>query len=241
MSEGSICKYNQRGYCKFKQSCRKRHENKTCKEENACNIKECIYRHPKVCINFVGENSCRFGEDCAYKHKDINSMPPVKENILKHAKEINNIQNELTMLKGIITSMENKINDLVQEIEIGQKKKIEEVVRLVVSMLDSSKQSVESSEADQQDNTEAQCDICSYKCENEDLLINHMSKKHVESYSCNLCAEYFGTNKSLRCHNKYFHNVKHSSSESESESDQVVQTDNKNYRKNKQKKKKSRK
>ena len=90
-------------------------------------------------------------------------------------------------------------------------------------MIDSSKQSVESSEAEHKENSEAQCDQCSYKCENEGMLINHMSKKHENCYFCNLCAEYFGTIKSLEFHNRYFHNLNNSSSESESE--EVVQKD----------------
>ena len=95
-------------------------------------------------------------------------------------------------------------------------RKIEEVVQLVVSMLDKSKQSVESVEAEYEGNTTSQCDQCSYQCENEDMLITHMIKKHEESYSCSLCDEYFGTKSSLAFHNKYFHNIKNYSSERES-------------------------
>ena len=62
-----------------------------------------------------------------------------------------------------------------QRIEIGQKTKIKKIVKLVVSMMDSCKQSVESSEAEHKENSWAQCDQCSYACENEDMLNNHMS------------------------------------------------------------------
>ena len=109
---------------------------------------------------------------------------------------------------------------ITKEIEIGQKTKIEEVVQLVVSMLDKSKQSVESVEAEYEGNTKSQGDQCSYRCENEDMFITHMIKKHEESYSCSLFDEYFGTKSSLAFHNKYFHNIKNYSSESES--DQVA-------------------
>ena len=36
MSAGVICKHNQTGYCKYKFSCRKTHENKLCPEEDKC-------------------------------------------------------------------------------------------------------------------------------------------------------------------------------------------------------------
>ena len=217
MSEMTICKYNQKGYCKFKTHCMNIHENSACQEQDACNTKECIYRHPKFCRNFSWGKSCKFGEDCAYKHKENNSIPFGQEIENKHFEKIYAIQNEVTLLKSIISRMENIISELIQEVEIGQKTNIEEIVKLVVSMMDSFKQSVESFEAEHEENSEAQCDQCSYKCENEDMLINHMSKKHENCYSCNLCAEYFVTNTSLEFHNSYFHNLKNSSSESESE------------------------
>ena len=56
MSEGALCLYNQKGYCKFKDKCRKPHENKTCPEDTNCRQKECPYRHPKVWRNFSKKN-----------------------------------------------------------------------------------------------------------------------------------------------------------------------------------------
>ena len=56
-----------------------------------------------------------------------------------HADEMKSIEDEVSVLKATISRMEKKISDIIQEIEIGQKTKIEEVVKLVVFMLDSSK------------------------------------------------------------------------------------------------------
>ena len=128
--------------------------------------------------NILGERSCKFGKECAYKLTDHNSSVNVKETITKYSDEISVIQNEMILLKAIIVKMESKINDLNQEIEMAKKTKIEDIVKIVVSMLNSSKSSETSSEVEYKNNTEAQCDQCLYKCENEDLLISHMSKKH---------------------------------------------------------------
>ena len=159
------------------------------------------------------------------KHTYISPSVHVKETITKHSDEISVIQNEIILFKAIIVKMESKINDLNQEIELGKKTKIEDIVKIVVSMLNTSKSSETSSEVEYKNNSEAQCDQCSYKYENEELLISHMSKKHEDSYSCNLCGECSGTNNSLKSHNKYFHNIK--SYSSESECDSIAEKDNK--------------
>ena len=179
------------------------------------------------------------------KHTDISPSVHVKETITKHSDKISVIPNEMILFKAIIVKMEIKINDLNQEIELGKKTKIADIVKIVVSMLNSSKSSETSSELEYKNNSEVQCDQCSYKCEDEDLLISHMGKKHEDSYSCNLCGECFGTNNCLKSHNKYFHNIKSYSSESEFNSIAEKDNDNKKQQKHKKKinkkKKKSRK
>ena len=111
-------------YCKFNQHCRNRYENQLCKEEDTCNTNGCIFRHPKVCRNFKEETSCRFGDDCAYKHKETNSCPPIKEEIKMHADKMKAIQDEVSVLKATISRMGKNINDINQEIEIGQKQRL---------------------------------------------------------------------------------------------------------------------
>ena len=108
-------------------------------EEDTCNKNGCIFRHPKVCRNFKEETYFRFGDDCAYKHKETNFCPPMKEKMKMHADEMKSIQDEVSVLKATISRMLKKISGIIQEIEIAQKTKIEEVVKLVISMLDSSK------------------------------------------------------------------------------------------------------
>ena len=54
----------------------------------------------------------------------------------------------MILLKAIIVKMERKINDLNQEIERGKKTKIEDIVKIIVSMLNSSKSSETSSDVE---------------------------------------------------------------------------------------------
>ena len=125
MSEGALCLYNQKGYCNFKDKCRRTHENKTCPEDTNCRQKECPYRHPKVWRNFSKKKLCWFGEECAYKHKvEINISQHEAETAMKHSQEINAMQEEISHLKVIINYMQNQINTLGQDLEMSQKTNI---------------------------------------------------------------------------------------------------------------------
>ena len=67
MLDETVCKHNQKGICKFKLTCRNKHENALCPEEVTCASKECNFGHPKSGKNFNREGACRFKENCAYK------------------------------------------------------------------------------------------------------------------------------------------------------------------------------
>ena len=241
MSGDSVCKYNQRGHCKYKQECRNKHENKLCPEESKCKHKECSMRHPKLCRNYFREGICRYGGDCSYKHeKVINKYHEVQDIQKQNASEINAIKDEMSKLKEIVSLMQNQIAELNQEIQSTKKINIAEIVGLVVSLLDNSKSSAESSTAANKTEISIDCDICDFKCENEKLMITHMSDEHEECYSCYLCANYFGTKQSLKHHNKLEHNDIYNLTESEGE-DSVQTTsyeENKKQKEKKQRKKK---
>ena len=69
MFESKICQYNETGFCKFREHCRKRHENKICQENHDYKSHGCTVRHPKKCRNYEREGTCKFKE-CAYTHQE---------------------------------------------------------------------------------------------------------------------------------------------------------------------------
>ena len=71
---------------------------------------------------------------------------------MKHAQEINAMQEEISQLKVIINNLQNQINTLGQELEMSQKTNIKEVVKVVVSILDSSKSSFKSGTEQKENN-----------------------------------------------------------------------------------------
>ena len=70
-----ICKYYNRGHCKYKMECRFRHSTQICKnhlEGGKCDKNVCQDRHPKVCKWWQGKSGCsRIG--CDYLHGTLAS------------------------------------------------------------------------------------------------------------------------------------------------------------------------
>ena len=92
------CLFNDRGYCKYREQCRKQHHKSICPIKN-CD-KNCNARHPKPC-KFKSE--CRFNAKniCAFKHNTIG-----KED------------GELDTLKKEIESL--KLENQRKELELGR-------------------------------------------------------------------------------------------------------------------------
>ena len=114
----TICKFNQFGFCKFLSHCRRHHVNEICLE--MCNNCNCPKRHPKTCKFFEKYNRCKFGEYCAFAHKEnplvkeINTLK-INEQILKE--DLNDTGNEVLDLKKKVEQLENLVEELVNRVE----------------------------------------------------------------------------------------------------------------------------
>ena len=76
---------------------------------------------------------------------------------MKHSQEINAMKEEISHLKVIINNMQNQINTLGQELEMSQKTNIEEVFKVAVPILESSRSSVKSG-TEKKENYIIECD-----------------------------------------------------------------------------------
>ena len=66
-----ICRYFNRGYCKYKSKCRFVHSQNICEEylkNDKCGSKICTDRHPKRCNWIETTDGCRRDSDCEYLH-----------------------------------------------------------------------------------------------------------------------------------------------------------------------------
>ena len=65
------------GYCKFSETCRKRHISEKCHNKH-CDVRRCSLRHPKICRYFRDIGFCIFGDYCCFVHK-VSSDEKVRE------------------------------------------------------------------------------------------------------------------------------------------------------------------
>ena len=101
LQQDLICKFNQNGFCKFKQHCKKKHDNEICGNPSECKHETCEKRHPKICRYFSKDGNCRHGDKCSYLHKQkLNKKTTLDENMallmLKHEKEITSLTEEVS-------------------------------------------------------------------------------------------------------------------------------------------------
>ena len=92
--EQELCKYHQRGCCKFGSECQKYHENEICKDQS-CTSKACRRRHPRLRKYFCENMGCKFGKDCSYAHRENVNKGEIKE----LTEELKNIKAEINFIK----------------------------------------------------------------------------------------------------------------------------------------------
>ena len=93
--QSSVCKFHQRGYCKYGDHCQKYHNNNICKER-VCRDRNCSERHPRSCKYFSLDGKCRFPR-CVYAH--IKYQAQNKIDILE--KEVKDLKLKITDLNAM--------------------------------------------------------------------------------------------------------------------------------------------
>ena len=83
-SKIKICKYYNKGYCKYKSTCTNVHSKQICSQIN-CKNKKCEYRHPSDCRY---RDKCRRIDKCLYQH---NKFKVVELKLANKDKEINSL------------------------------------------------------------------------------------------------------------------------------------------------------
>merc|ERR1712105_257921 len=114
---GETCKFNQLGFCKFKNNCRKKHIDVKCNFKK-CEITLCEKRHPRNCYYFNINKQCKYGSFCRYEHQQnvdnsyiINTKIKMLESaLIEHSRIIGE-------LKCAISEKDKNIEDLWHKLE----------------------------------------------------------------------------------------------------------------------------
>ena len=122
MATQDVCFFNKYGFCKYLETCRKKHENSIC-EKKDCDIMKCNLRHPKDCKYYRDYGFCKFSEWCRFSHRNSNGREKRLENDeIKRLKDnLKTVENELEKNNEKVTKLESNIHDMNKKISEKEK------------------------------------------------------------------------------------------------------------------------
>ena len=215
MAQQNVCGHFKFGFCKYKESCRKKHIKEIC-ENSSCVIKICNLRHPKICKFYREFGRCKFTDGCAFKHI-------VFDNIL--AKRVDNLEKKLNEKDKQIKQLTDSQNDIKQRLAEKENdfeklnKMMNEMLLKVENLVEENNLTKESDfDKDILEKTFANpfskvtCDLCGYVAKDSRGLKIHERRKHThpinstqveetvqkkkKKYPCDLC-EFETNNKKM--------------------------------------------
>ena len=105
MAPVDVCKYNQTGFCKYRQQCRRQHIPDIC-STFPCTNNMCYLRNPRICKYYSALGRCKFGDSCLYLHTS---------RFLTLENDISNLKSEIMELKRKNTELATLVNKLNKE------------------------------------------------------------------------------------------------------------------------------
>ena len=109
MATPPICSFNQFGYCKYKEECRKHHIDDIC-SDSSCDFLTCKLRHPRLCNWYSEYGRCKFNP-CKFKHeeKDETMKTIVREN--------QEVMSKLEEVEKSLIELRERENETTENIE----------------------------------------------------------------------------------------------------------------------------
>ena len=222
----SICKFNQSGFCKFKQFCKKEHVNEICESQSECKREICTKRHPKICRNFMKDGSCRHDNKCAYLHTEKIKQSDAQQKLNEIlAMALATQIKEMSEMRNKMIELEIKVQHLENYVQTNHIKEKTKEVDNVPSNRETREETIKESNKSQEEIPifKLQCDLCNYQCEKEMTLNKHKNTKHpcetkIQNHSdatdeksapfyCDECEYSCKTKKNLKKHKAQVHIV----------------------------------
>jgi hypothetical protein len=176
----NVCRHNKFGYCKFGQTCRKRHTEDICDYKD-CEIKLCEKRHPRSCRFYSEFGRCKFGEFCRFKHLESSGQS-------RNDKEIEDLKALLNLKDEQILAVAHKIDTIVRYLKA---KDLDELNCEI-------EEKIEFHELDEDNEFD---DKMNYILENEsEVKVFEEKESETSEYDCNYCENIFETEIRLVAH-----------------------------------------
>ena len=217
----SLCKFNQSGFCKYKDHCRKQHVMDIC-PTSMCTNMTCLLRHPKVCKYFLNFRRCKFGESCAFLHGPEKQTDA--ESIRELEQEIQHLKAKISQVETILSKLD-KIEDKIRTMEKSNVKNCEEIKEVIQTFNQKTSQ-IEGVQKTLDEKTshiaEVQKTLDEKTSQLDDLALNfnilmnsvddlekssahfnhrlnHLSET-IQMFRCNLCGQAYPNEQTLRNH-----------------------------------------
>ena len=226
-----LCRFYQKGFCKFRQHCHKRHKSQICKDLNECRNKKCQERHPQVCKYFAKDQKCRYSEKCAYLHtENLNAQDKLNailgQALTEQIKITSDLMHEVNELKTKVGHLENqmKINQNIKKITDKESNNELETIQLDHTLNDTEQDNIKESSDIQAEKSKIlfQCEECDYSCDEQSTLTKHKNTKHTkldsrknaiqdttekDKFHCDECNYSCVSKKSLKKHKSQKHEI----------------------------------
>ena len=187
------CKIYNRGFCFYKESCKHKHPDKVCDDQN-CSEDKCDKRHP---------NPCKFSYRCTYYKQNIclySHINPSPENannndkFKKLNKKLEKLENNLQEMKSVLDQKDLEIRNIqakcikletkVKHLEEETGEIEERVINQSLSVLENSVRIPEKEIF--------KCEKCNFSTESERGLKVHIKRKHANletsfPLNCDFC------------------------------------------------------
>ena len=186
------CFYNNRGYCRFRDTCRYQHFNEICLK-TICKDSQCKRRHPVFCKY---KENCKFNKSgiCAYKHSEDDKD---KDVIL--VDEINHYIKDIEMLKKEIKDMEDVINEKENYLTILTKENNDQLN--IIDSLKALNEELKSENRNLKDKLTTRYE----KIQPDDTKSQTKSGKLEQNNVCEKCCIKFLSKETLKIHKKEMH------------------------------------
>ena len=234
MATQDICFYNKYGFCKYLETCRKKHENSIC-EKKDCEILKCTLRHPKDCKFYSDYGFCKFSEWCRFSHNNSNARKNLLENdeikklkdnlktvetvieknnekVRKLESDIIDMNKKMSEKKQTISKINKKYNFLKEKVTLlfDLEAKFDVIEKKVEKILITGKDAVSEdpkSNITSEDADNLKCSMCDFVGKNKFGLKIHYHKKHsTATFKCDTCDFTCESHSDLVEHNdRYYH------------------------------------
>ena len=141
-----ICKYHNKGFCRYKTTCKNVHSTQSCRQNN-CNSKTCLYRHPVDCRY---KEKCKRKSECMYQHNryellelEINKLKVVIEEKDDRFEEYKvNSEQIIIELREDNIKFKSNSDKIINSEKLKYKNVVEEVNKLKEDILEYEKEKI---------------------------------------------------------------------------------------------------